>query len=159
MSFSPWPPAARATIRYWPAFAAGHLDLCLPLFRMLARDWLEPNRQAAAYYGCRGVKLPLAAGPDGNNLGGYWGSWQGANGWMAQLFISYWHCSQDRRFLEEYYPYLKECALYYEDYLREGEDGLLHVFPDLSPEQVDEHLGSWGEDPTFTLCFVRYLFS
>ena len=145
-------------LNYWSAYPTGHLDFCLPLIRMMARDWLSANREAASYYGCRGLKLPIGAGPDGNNLGGHWGSWQGATGWMAQFFIWYWRYSRDRAFLTEFYPYLKECALYYEDCFKEGGDGRLHLFPDLSPEQSDEERGCWGEDATLTLSFARYLF-
>ena len=58
---------------YWPAYVTGHLNLCLPLYKLLADDWHEGSKILADYHGTRGVKLPLAAGPDGMSLAGFLG--------------------------------------------------------------------------------------
>ena len=81
------------------------------------------------------------------------------NAWMGQHFLWHWRYSADAQFLRKYYPYLKELALYYEDYLTLGEDGRYHIIPDASPEQMDHRLGTWGQDSTICLSLVRYFLS
>jgi hypothetical protein len=146
-------------LNYWPAYVTGHLDLCLPLYKLLADDWHEGSKILADYHGTRGVKLPLAAGPDGMNLSGFFEPWPGVNAWMGQHFLWHWRYSSDTQFLRKYYPYLKELALYYEDYLTLGDDGRYHVIPDASPEQLNHRLGTWGQDSTVSLSLIRCFLS
>ena len=62
-----------------------------------------------------------------------------AAGWLAQLFFDYWLYTGDNDFLaKRTVPLLKEIALFYEDFLFEGNDGKLMFSPSLSPENTPE---------------------
>ena len=50
------------------------------------------------------------------------------------------------------YPFMRECMLFYEGFLKKEDDGKYHVHPTQSPEA-----GGWGRDDTLTLSLLRYL--
>jgi alpha-L-fucosidase 2 len=112
-----------------------------------------PHAQKAAQdlYGCRGVCFPLQtdawgrATPESHG----WAVWIGAAAWLAQHVWWHYEFSPDRKFLDERgYPFLKEVARFFEDYLMPDESGTLHVVPSQSPE--NRIVG--GGDLPVTLC-------
>jgi len=70
-------------------------------------------------------------------------AWTAGAGWLAQLFYDYWLYTGDRDFLQKRaVPYMKEVALFYEDFLIEGEDGKYLFSPSLSPENTPSNSNS-----------------
>lgn len=122
---------------FWPA-EPGHLQACTnALFTHVETFRSHARRAAKKLYGCRGVYYPLATDPWGRatpeSMG--WAVWIGAAAWLAQHFWWHWEFSQDRRFLaQRAYPFFKEVAAFYEDYLVAAEDGILQIAPSQSPE-------------------------
>ncbi|MFW6309025.1 MAG: glycosyl hydrolase family 95 catalytic domain-containing protein, partial [bacterium] len=63
--------------------------------------------------------------------------WTAGAGWLARLFYDYWLYTGDKEFLRDRaVPFLKEVALFYEDFLIEDENGELVFVPSLSPENT-----------------------
>jgi len=72
-----------------------------------------------------------------------WAVWTGAAPWLGQHMFMHWRHTKDEQFLRERcYPYLKEAAAFYEDYLLEH-NGQLWVLPSQSPENRFEGTGDW----------------
>ncbi|HEY0829032.1 MAG TPA: glycoside hydrolase family 95 protein, partial [Bacilli bacterium] len=98
----------------------------------------DMRRNAQALYGCRGILTPLFASPDSGlkkNLQPHVVYWSAGAGWLAQHFYDYWLFTGDLEFLKKRtIPFLKECALFYEDFLMIGENGYFISSPSNSPE-------------------------
>ncbi|MDZ4197649.1 MAG: glycoside hydrolase N-terminal domain-containing protein [Kiritimatiellia bacterium] len=124
-------------MNYWPAEAAGMGTCVEPLLRFLER-MIPPGRKAAAdLYGCRGVWFPLQTDASGRATPeAYgWAVWIGAAAWMAQHFWWRYLYSMDADELQaRAYPFFKEVAAFYEDYLVEDGSGGLQIVPSQSPE-------------------------
>jgi len=109
--------------------------------------WLEIN--ADHMFGCRGIVLPSRSTTNGFNnalaptfAGGFW---VGGAPWAAHFFYDYWLRTGDREFLEHHaLPFIEKAALFFEDYLYEGEDGKLVFSPTQSPENTPGNSISQG---------------
>ena len=132
---------------YWLA-EVGNLSEChLPLFDYV--DNMLPNaRQAAkSLYGCRGIFIPITTDGSGRcvkNCPG-WDEWTGVAAWAAQHYWWHYEFTGDKKFLEtRAYPFMKEVALFYEDYLVPDPSpdsphfGKLVTVPSYSPENTFE---------------------
>lgn len=150
---------------YWQALRGGMPETLLPLFDLLDR-WKEDFRtNARRLWGCRGLVLPLYMGDRGGLKGDFQPHcvyWTGAGAWIASFHWDYWLWTGDRAFLRDRaWPFLREAALFYEDFLCEGPDGLLHAAPAVSPENSPVVKGG-GKidvcvDPTMEIALVREL--
>lgn len=60
--------------------------------------------------------------------------WQMGAAWLCLHIFEHYRYTGDEKFLEEYLPYAKEAALFFEDTLIENELGELVVSPTISPE-------------------------
>ena len=113
---------------------------CLePFFRYLESHLPEYRTNAARLYGCRGIHVPSRASSHGlnNHFDATWPMtfWTAGAGWAAQFFYDYYLYTGDRRFLERHaLPFMREAALFYEDFLVEGADGKWLFSPSYSPE-------------------------
>ena len=123
---------------YWQACAGGLSKALLPLFN-LYESFLDDYREnARRLYGCRGLLLPLFM-DNGNgfkeNIQPHVLYWTGSSAWICQIYYDYYLYTGDERFLiERAYPFMKECALFYEDFLVYDENGKLKSYPSNSPE-------------------------
>lgn len=132
---------------YWLAEAGDLSEATEALFRYLERALPHAREAAAKLYGCRGIWLPIQTDPWGRSTpeSAGWAVWVGAAAWLAQHFWTHWEYTLDRTFLRERaYPWLREVAAFYEDYLVTDEDGSLQVVPSQSPENTFE-----GVDPRY----------
>ena len=128
-------------MNYWPAEVTGLSECADPLFRYLERMVPEARKAARDLYDCRGVFIPITsdvwarATPDAP----YWDVWTGAAAWLAQHLWWRYAYSLDETFLrEQAYPFMKEVAAFYEDYLVEDAQGRLVTVPSQSPENFFE---------------------
>ncbi len=123
---------------------AGALSANMPecmesLFRYM--DFLMPGMKANAQrlYGARGILLPSRSSSHGfnNHFDATWPMtfWTAGAAWMAQFYYDYWLYTGDRKFLaEKAVPFMREAALFLEDFLVEGKDGKYVFSPSYSPE-------------------------
>lgn len=129
-------------MNHWLAETAGLGELCLPLFRHCERFVPHGREVAKQLYDCGGTYLPLQTDPWGRATpeSNGWDVWTGAGAWLAQHFYHRWLYSHDGAFLERHaYPFHKEVAAFYEDYLIEHpKTGELVAVPSQSPENYFE---------------------
>ncbi len=101
-------------------------------------SFLESGRKAARnLYGCRGIWLPLASDVWAECTSESFGYsvWVGAAAWMAQpLWQHYIHTGDLSYLCKKAYPFFREVALFYVDFLEEDENGILQIMPSQSPE-------------------------
>jgi len=109
------------------------------LFRYM--DFLTPGMKANArrLYGARGILLPSRSSSHGfnNHFDATWPMtfWTAGAAWIAQFYYDYWLYTGDRAFLaEKAMPFMREAALFLEDFLVEGKDGKYVFSPSYSPE-------------------------
>ncbi len=104
-------------------------DKLLPTYRENAKN----------LYGTRGIHIPVHSTNTGwdINFGDVWclSFWTGAAGWAAHYYYDYYQYTGDTKFLKERaYPFMKEAALFYEDFLTLDKQGKYLFNPSYSPE-------------------------
>lgn len=132
-------------MNYWMAEQA-NMPECVDALIAYCERFIPHGRKAARdLYGCRGIYIPLSsdawARSTVEHLG--WGVWIGAAPWLAQHFWWHYIYSVDRDFLKDHaYPFFKEVALFYEDYLVKDENGIYQIMPSQSPENKFKGTGT-----------------
>ena len=119
--------------------SANLAECLLPFFDFLEAHLPEFRTNAQRLYRCRGIHVPSRASTHGwnNHFDGTWPMtfWTAGAGWMAHFYYDYYLYTGDRKFLRERaLPFMKEAALFYEDFLVPGPDGKLVFSPSYSPE-------------------------
>ncbi len=102
------------------------------------------KKNASRIYSSRGILIPaiMAHGT------GVFGSldnkvmhFTGAAGWICQLFYDYYLYMDDKNFLKNRaLPFMKETALFYENFLKSAGDGPYETSPSFSPESYPGNL-------------------
>jgi len=122
----------------WPALPGGLPECVEGVFDLLETRMDDFRKNAKNMFGCRGILPPLYMSPEcglKKNLQSHVQFWTGSGAWLAQIYFDYWLHTGDREFLvKRGIPFLREVALFYEDFLVEGADGHLHSYPGNSPE-------------------------
>jgi alpha-L-fucosidase 2 len=142
---------------YWPAEVTNLQECAEPLFDYLDRCVPAARIAARNLYGCDGIFIPLTTGawcrclktePGGTDLRierGGWDEWTAAAAWLAHHYWLHYEYGGDLDFLHtRAYPFMKDVALFYEDFLvpdpRSGSShfGRLVTVPSVSPENSFE---------------------
>lgn len=117
-------------------------SLCMDSFTKQMTDYvlsLLPKAEIAAknLYGCRGILYPLNSDiwanvtPEAYN----YSVWISGAGWLASHFYKSFKHTGDIKYLKEYaYPFFKEIAQFYEDYIEFDQDNIAQLMPSQSPE-------------------------
>jgi len=125
-------------IQYWQALSGNLPQLMLPIFDYHERLIEDFRTNARRLYGCRGIYAPAPTAPDSGLLKmpvPHIIYWTGGAGWIAQLFYEYYRHTGDVDFLRDRaLPWMREAALFYEDFFFIGDDGLYVSAPSNSPE-------------------------
>ena len=125
-------------MNYWPAEPCNLGECVQPLASML-RDLSQTGaRTATNMYGARGwvvhhnTDLWRASAPiDGPN----WGMWPMGGAWLCQQLWEHYQFSQDKQFLADIYPLLRDSAIFFLDTLVEDpKHHWLVTNPSVSPE-------------------------
>ena len=118
---------------YWHALGGGLACLIPALFEYYNSLMPDFRENARKLFGCRGIFIPAGTTPAGglpSQVVPVILNWTGAAGWLAQHFYQYWLYTGDDCFLKDKaLPFMREAALFYEDFLVEGKDGYLKVYP------------------------------
>ncbi|WP_417362152.1 glycosyl hydrolase family 95 catalytic domain-containing protein [Galbibacter sp.] len=128
-------------MNYWPSMVANLSELQQPLFDFADRLLLRGKKTAEQQYGIHkgavmhqttdlwAPAVMFASQP-------YWGSWIHGGGWLAQHYWEQYRFTQDVEFLEQRaYPFMKEIALFYMDWLQMNPETQQWVsYPETSPE-------------------------
>lgn len=124
-------------MNYWPA-ENGHLEEYTESFIVYLEKMIPYGRDAARkLFGCNGIWLPLSSDVWGlatpETYG--WSVWVGVAAWLAMHLWWHYEYGQDTEFLEDRaYPFIKEVAAFYEDFLVKDEEGIYQIMPSQSPE-------------------------
>ncbi|MEG2020897.1 MAG: glycoside hydrolase N-terminal domain-containing protein [Oscillospiraceae bacterium] len=107
---------------------------------------LLPNARKAAkrLYGCKGILYPLNSDIWANvtSEAYNYAVWIASAGWLATHFYNNWLHTGDTTYLREYaYPFIKEAAQFYEDYIELDENGVAQLMPSQSPENKFQGCG------------------
>lgn len=125
---------------YWQALSGNMPELLLAMFDYFDRLLDDFRTNAQRLYGCRGIYIPAPTSPDSGLLkhkAPHIIHWTGAAGWIGQHYYDYYLYTGDVQFLRERaLPFLRETALFYEDFFFEGEDGYYISCPSNSPENA-----------------------
>ena len=125
-------------MNYWQALPGGMNDETLSVFNFYESNVEAYRENARKLYGCRGIFIPALTSPE-TGLSAHGGSWivnwiSGA-GWLCQLFYDYYLFNRDEVFLKDrLLPFMREVALFYEDYFTYDADGWVTISPSTSPE-------------------------
>ncbi|MBO0995336.1 glycosyl hydrolase family 95 catalytic domain-containing protein [Bacillus sp. SD088] len=128
---------------YWHANVGGFIELVPALFNYYDQMMDDFRKNARQLYGCRGIFIPAGTTPGigvPNQVVPVIMNWTGAAGWLAKHFYDYFLFSNDHNFLKEkVLPFMREAALFYEDFLVLGDDGFYKIYPSVSPENTPEN--------------------
>lgn len=114
-------------------------ELMLPLFDKLESFIGDFKTNAKELFGCRGIYVPshLATHGLNNHFDATWPMtfWTVAAAWYSMFYYDYYLYTQDLEFLRKRaLPFMEQAALFYEDFLIEGDNGRLVFCPSYSPE-------------------------
>ena len=114
------------------------VEVCHPYFDYfdsLIPDWKTNARQI---WGCRGIYSYMRHSDHGLIVqDAQWQFWTAGAGWLAQLYYDYYLYTGDLDFLaRRAVPFMKEVALFYEDFVVEDADGKYIFSPSHSPENI-----------------------
>ncbi|MDE0183975.1 MAG: hypothetical protein OXP71_00805 [Candidatus Poribacteria bacterium] len=144
--------------QYWGIYGANHLELGTAYYEHFLLILPRLKEETVKFYGWDGVFVPGQMAIDGSWLLAPWPHvlfWPGTSAWIAQAFWQHYLYSGDEAFLrDKAYPFMRECMLFYQGFLKKGEDGKYHIYPTQSPET-----GGWGRDDTLSLSLLRNLIS
>ena len=138
-------------MNYWIAEPAGMQRYVEALLQHIERFVPHAREAAMDLYGCRGVWYPIQTDAWGRSTpeSHGWAVWIGAAPWLAQHLWWHWEYGRDTAFLRaRAYPFFKEVAAFYEDYLVEDDAGVLQIVPSQSPE--NRFVGDGG--PPVSIC-------
>ena len=125
-------------MNYWQAMPGGMHAEALGVFNFYESNVEEYRENAQKLFGCRGIFIPALTSPETGLLthGGSWiVHWISGAGWLCQLFYDYYLFTADQEFLKErLLPFMREVALFYEDFFTYDADGKILIQPSTSPE-------------------------
>jgi alpha-L-fucosidase 2 len=105
------------------------------------------RENARKIFNCRGIVVPCITTPPSGlfkDIQPHILQWTGAAAWVAQHFFDYYLHTGDEAFLKERaLPFLREIALFYEDFFTTDENGYFLSAPSNSPEN---HPGNHSEN-------------
>jgi alpha-L-fucosidase 2 len=123
---------------YWQALSGGMSETLLPVFDYYDRMMDDFRENAQKLFGCRGICIPAVTTPPSGLhkvIYPHILHWTGAAGWLSQHYYDYYLYTGDETFLKERaLPFLRETALFYEDFFTIGDDGFFVSSPSNSPE-------------------------
>ncbi|MDR0670336.1 MAG: glycoside hydrolase family 95 protein [Treponema sp.] len=120
---------------------SGFFEGLLSVFDYLEGFMDEFRYNAKKVYGCRGIHVPCRTSDSGLvihfNEAYPMLCWTAAAAWFAHFYYDYWLYTQDGEFFKNRaLPFMKEAALFYEDYLVEDGSGRWLFSPSYSPENT-----------------------
>ncbi|WPJ96604.1 glycoside hydrolase N-terminal domain-containing protein [Coraliomargarita algicola] len=123
---------------YWQALPGNLKESMMGFFDYFDAHLDEFRHNAQQLYGCRGIFIPPFMSPESGVLrhtGPHVIYWTDAAGWLASFYYDYYLFTGDEQFLRERaIPFMKEVALFYEDYIVKDEQGKNMFLPAQSPE-------------------------
>ncbi len=128
-----------AEMNYWPAEVTNLQENAEPFFSMIRDLSVTGAKTAKDMYNCRGwmahhnTDIWRIAGPID---GAAWGMFPNGGAWLTTHLWQHYLYTGDKAFLEEWYPVIRDAAVFYLDYMQKHPQyGWLVTVPSVSPEQ------------------------
>ena len=125
-------------MNYWQAMSGNLTETFLPVFDYVERLMDDFRENAKKLYGCRGILISCITTPPSGlykDIQPHILHWTGAAAWIGQHFYDYYLHTGDKELLKKrVLPFLKEVALFYEDFFTIDENGYFLSAPSNSPE-------------------------
>jgi len=154
-------------MNYWHADVLGLNKYTEPLFRYIRFIAAKGKNTARVMYDCRGWTAHTITNPWGFTSPGQdpaWGSFMCAGAWCCRHIFEHYLFTGDISFLRANYDIMRECALFFVDFLTEDPaTGYLVTAPSNSPENrfIDPETGNaiaMCAGPTMDNSIIRELF-
>ena len=146
---------------FWGDYTANHADLGDGFFPGM-QHMVDLGRELAAkYWNCRGTFIhltgypfPVAGDPYGT---GPLARMAYMTGWISNHYWNRYLYYHDLEWLRSYgYPVMRDCALFYTDFLEKWDDGFYHAFPSLQGEAVFDGTTEKFTDQPQVIRHARY---
>lgn len=140
---------------YWPYDKAGIGECGTSLFDYCEAVLPAARVTAQRMFGCRGAFISFTddVWKRSTQEGHTWDVWVGAGPWLASHFWKHYEYTGDLSFLKERaYPFIKEIAQFFEDFLYADENGVLQISPSQSPENRYKEAMSETMNLTTSVC-------
>ncbi len=125
-------------MNYWQAMPGNLNESMLAFFDFFDAHIEDFRYNAKQLWGCRGIYIPpfmTPANPVTVENQAHTINYTEAAGWLASFYYDYYLFTGDKEFLEKRaVPFLKEVALFYEDFIIKDESGKNMFVPSESPE-------------------------
>jgi alpha-L-fucosidase 2 len=125
-------------MNYWQALPGNLKESMMAFYDYFDAHMDEFRYNAKQLWGCRGIYIPPFMSPESGIMrmtNPHVVNWTDAAGWLASFYYDYYLFTGDEDFLKNRaVPFIKEVALFYEDYIVVGENGKNMFFPSQSPE-------------------------
>ena len=129
---------------YWHVFAGGLGRMCKSLIKYYTSEIESYREIAKKMFGCRGIFVPVYTSPKNSRPSvpvPVITNYIGTSGWLGCMFHDYYLYTGDEKLLEsDILPFMRETALFYEDYLKYDENGECLIYPSVSPENTPANL-------------------
>ena len=125
-------------MNYWQAMPGNLKESMMAFFDYFDAHIEEFRYNAKQLWGCRGIYIPPFMAPPNPIMvenQAHTINWTEAAGWLSSFYYDYYLFTGDRDFLENRaVPFLKETALFYEDFIIKDKNGKNMFVPSESPE-------------------------
>ncbi|MEN9361918.1 MAG: hypothetical protein RL095_3453 [Verrucomicrobiota bacterium] len=143
-------------MNYWSAEAAGLGECVVPLLDFVSAQAPAMREHSKKEFGP--ATVGWTARTMQNPFGGCGFEWNmGASAWYMRFFYERWMYGQDRAFLAQAYPQVKEICQFWEKRLKAGPDGKLLVPDGWSPEHGPHEDGVAHDQQLVWDLFQNYL--
>ncbi|UPK72920.1 glycoside hydrolase family 95 protein [Chitinophaga filiformis] len=127
-------------MNHWPAEVSNLSELNLPL-AALVKGLVEPGRRSArAYYNAPGWVAHVITNVWGFTEPGEsasWGATKSGSGWLCNNLWEHYAFTNDKQYLADIYPVIKESAMFYNSLvIKDEKTGWLVMSPSSSPENA-----------------------
>ncbi|MCH6259022.1 glycoside hydrolase family 95 protein [Puniceicoccaceae bacterium K14] len=123
---------------YWQALPGNMEESMMAFYDYFDGRMDDFRYNAKQLFGCRGIFIPPFMSPESGvmrHTAPHVMHWTDAAGWLASFYNDYYLFTGDEVFLRERaVPFMKEVALFYEDYIVKGPDAKNMFYPSQSPE-------------------------
>lgn len=128
---------------YWHACVGGFAGLVKPLIDYYASLTADFRENARKLFGCRGICVTAYTSP-GMGLSTVnvpvIVNWISAAGWLSRHFVEYCCYTGDEETLrQKVLPFMRETALFYQDFAVLDEQGRVKLYPSVSPENTPKN--------------------
>lgn len=134
---------------YWQGLSGNLTESMMAFYDYFDEHLPEFRKNAKRLWGTWGIYIPPFMSPDAAMLrhtAPHVVNWTDAAGWLASYYYDYYLFTGDKEFLQDRaVPFLKEVALFYEDFMVKDADGKNMFFPSQSPENQPENMMIFNE--------------